>query len=225
MSRKLTAEQFQYMEDKVIEFNYLIGNDPDNQDLIPTYKNLCLEEGREYLVADKNDDHVERIDALVDSVFTGFMLNRLHEKERFGSWFDVVTDGNFRDSTFLTAFEAISQDEVFEYTTGLVIALYKESERYDIMGAFKRVSESNFSKAIPKEKVESGEIVIADCIKEVYDSGRYEGVTSEDLGSHYVIKALRDTKENLEYETGKIIKGDSWYRSVEQLGGLEEFIY
>ena len=223
MRRKLTEEQFQYMEDKVIEFNYLIGNDPNNQELIPTYKNLCLEEGREYLVADENDDHVERIDALVDSVFTGFMLNRLQEEVGYGNWFSMCTSG-VTTSTFQTAFSALGEEDIEGYTTGLPTALYKESERYNIMGAFKRVSESNFSKAIPKEKVESGEIVIADCIKEVYDSGRYEGVTSEDLGSHYVIKALRDTKENLEYETGKIIKG-SWYLSVEQLGGLEEFIY
>ncbi len=223
MSRKLTAEQFQYMEDKVIEFNYLIGNDPDNQDLIPTYKNLCLEEGREYLVADENDDHVERIDALVDSVFTGFMLNRLQEGVGYHDWFSKCTY-EVGASTFHTAFSALEEGDIEGYTTTLTIALYKESARYNIMAAFKRVCESNFSKAIPKEKVESGEIILADCIKEVYDSGRYEGVISEDLGSHYVIKALRDTKENLEYETGKIIKG-SWYLSVEQLGGLEEFIY
>ncbi len=224
MSRKLTAEQFQYMEDKVIEFNYLIGNDPDNQDLISTYNNLCLEEGREYLVADENDDHVERIDALVDSVFTGFMLNRLESASEYGDWFNLVTDGTERRVTFQDAFDDLTPEGSYGYTTNLPVVLLEESKRYDLFGAFKRVSESNFSKAIPKEKVESGEIVIADCIKEVYDSGRYEGVTSEDLGSHYVIKALRDTKENLEYETGKIIKG-SWYLSVEQLGGLEEFIY
>ena len=36
-------------------------------------------------------EHSERIDALVDSVFTGFMLNRLYTGEGFGEWlYDFV---------------------------------------------------------------------------------------------------------------------------------------
>lgn len=224
MDKMLTQEQLQYMEDKVLEWNVLFGNDLNNENLIDTYINLCIEEGTEWLQAVKDRNHVEIIDAICDSVFTGFMLNRLQQSKGYGKWFEVE-DLNYNiDVEALVNSLKGKYPDVFTYTSHLVCAVYCASKHYNIFEAFKRVSESNFSKAISKLAVENGEICLQGCISEVESAGRYEDVFIFETESHFLIKARKDLQEGKDYPQGKIIKG-SWYLSVEDLGGLEEFIY
>ncbi len=211
------------MEDKVLEWNVLFGNDLNNKNLIDTYINLCIEEGTEWVQAIKDQNHVEILDAICDSVFTGFMLNRLQEGGGYGKWFEV------EDLGFPVILEKFIEDlqtkQIHSYTTCLVAEVYQASQHYNILEAFNRVAESNFSKAISKLAVENGEISLQDCVTEVESAGRYEDVFVHETESRFLIKARKDLQEGKEYPDGKIVKGDSWYKSVEDLGGLEEFIY
>ncbi|WNO47328.1 hypothetical protein [Vibrio phage vB_VibM_10AMN] len=215
----LTIEDIKYFDKTVFEWNLLFGNDPENKDLIPVYVNLCLEEGSEGLTAKTLE---EELDAITDSIYTGFFLNRLTNTLDLQNKFTlgVVWD----DVEWKHLMKQLEGKHVDYYVNDLITKVLDLSDKYNIVGAFNRVTESNFSKAISKEKVNSGEIIIADCIKEVYDTGRYTSVFAEETDTHFIIKAKFDTQENKEYPSGKIVKG-SWYSSVEDLGGLSEFIY
>lgn len=222
MDKMLTQEQLQYMEDRVLEWNVLFGNDPDNTKLIDTYVNLCIEEGTEWVNAVNAGDRVEELDAICDSVFTGFMLNHL-QNGKYGSWFEVE-DLDYAGVKVEVLMYSLEDGEIYPYTTHLVGNIYQSSKTFNVFEAFKRVAESNFSKAISKLAVENGEISLQDCISEVESAGRYEDVFTFETDTHFLIKARKDVKEGKDYPEGKIVKG-SWYFSVEDLGGLEEFIY
>ena len=214
---QLTTEQFQEMEDKVLEWNVIFGNDLDDESLIPTYIKLCIEEGKEYLIADQEDNHVERIDALVDSVFTGFMLNRLEDGVGFGGWLQCVHGGEVY--TFEACLHELTKEnvDITGYSTLLLETLKEESKRYNLFGAFQRVYESNMSKAAPKT------VDIAKEVAYIESQGRYADVFAEESGEYLIFKAKRDLQEGNSFEKGKVVKW-SGFQSVEDLGGLEEFI-
>ena len=238
----LTVKQLEYMERRVLEWNVIFGNNLDDESLIPTYINLCIEEGKEYVNASqkalelfeencktfphmrenttllKRLEHSERIDALVDSVFTGFMLNRLSAGSGFGAWFSYdFKCGNYCFEDCLG--ELIGRvPSVGSYSNLLLSVLKEESVRYDIFGAFQRVTESNFSKAAPKT------VDVAEEIDYITSQRRYVDVFAEESGDYIIFKAKRDLQEGNFFEKGKIVKW-SGFRSVEDLGGLEQFIY
>lgn len=215
----LTVEQFQYMEDKVLEWNKVFGNDLNDKSLIPTYVNLCIEEGSEYVKADQTDNHVEKVDALVDSVYTGFMLNRLQEGQSYGKWFSAVITDNMTTPSLRILLSALKEYEyIYGYTTNLPVILLEESEHYDIFNAFKLITESNFSKAAPLS------VDIESEIEYITSQGRYADVFAEESNGYIIFKAKQDLQEGNTFEKGKIVKWRG-YKSPEDLGGLEQFIY
>ncbi|AUR87485.1 hypothetical protein NVP1101O_074 [Vibrio phage 1.101.O._10N.261.45.C6] len=234
------------MEDKVLEWNTVFGNNLDDGSLIPTYVKLCIEEGNEYVNApqkavelfkvkhgrmpSKNEEdqtelltikHCERIDALGDSVFTGFMLNRLQESAKYQEgdcWFTEMMTKGYDLVSMENILNLLEISDVYGYTTDLPLKLFQESERYNIFGAFQRICESNFSKAATKDVDIEKEIVY------IESQGRYADVFAEESGDYIIFKARKDLVEGNTFEKGKIVK-PSTFVSVEDLGGLEEFIY
>ena len=75
-----------------------------------------------------------------------------------------------------------------------------------------------FQKAAPKT------VDVAEEIDYITSQGRYADVFVEKSGDYLIFKAKRDLQEGNFFEKGKIVKW-SGFRSVEDLGGLEEFIY
>lgn len=234
----LTVTQLEYMEKRVLEWNKIFGNNLDDESLIPTYINLCIEEGKEYVNAHQKAlelfeafphmrenttllerlEHSERIDALVDSIFTGFMLNRLYTGEGFGEWFGFdFTIGNYCFEDCLGELDR-RLPSVGSYSNLLLFSLMEESKRYNLFGAFQRVAESNFSKAAPKTVDVDKEIIY------IESQGRYSDVFAEESDDYLIFKAKHDLQEGNFFEKGKIVKW-SGFRSVEDLGGLEQFIY
>lgn len=229
MKRVLTFKDMLYFQEEVIKWNALFGNSVEDQSLIPTYKNLAVEEllGKgELLDSLDAKDHEGICDGLVDFIFTaGFWLNLqgmyVTEKDKwfYNQDFNESTDGNFEEIVSLFA-DLLLEDYTFSLQTNLAVVLYLAADKYDIVGAFNRILESNTSKAVSK----SSGICPHDCCYEVVTAGRYTEVFFEDKGDFYLIKAHKDLQEGTDYPQGKIVKG-SWYHSVEELGGLGEFIY
>ncbi|AUR86282.1 hypothetical protein NVP1084O_075 [Vibrio phage 1.084.O._10N.261.49.F5] len=242
-NRQLTVEQFKYMEDKVLEWNTVFGNNLDDGSLISTYVKLCIEEGNEYVNApqkavelfkvkygrmpSKSEEdqtelltigHCECIDALGDSVFTGFMLNRLKTEDTYDDWFEEFVTSPLIITSFDELVHLLKKGELYTYTTYLTYQLLEDSERYNIFGAFQRICESNFSKAATKD------VDIEKEIAYIESQGRYVDVFAEESGDYIIFKARKDLVEGNTFEKGKIVK-PSTFVSVEDLGGLEEFIY
>lgn len=228
MKRVLTFKDMLYFQEEVIKWNALFGNSVEDQSLIPTYKSLAVEEllGKgELLDSLSAKDHKGICDGLVDFIFTaGFWLNlrgtyitqkdaRLCDQDFEYSWGGLGTIAAPLGDLLLA-------DDTFWLQTNLVVMLSMAAGKYDIVGAFNRILESNTSKAVSKA---SG-ICPHDCCDEVVTAGRYTEVFFEDKGDFYLIKAHKDLQEGTDYPQGKIVKG-SWYHSVEDLGGLREFIY
>ncbi|BAV80866.1 hypothetical protein [Vibrio phage RYC] len=225
--RKPTWQQILDMERAVLEWNELMGNKLDDETLIPTYYNLCEEEVKEGVEASSKE---EELDAICDQIFTGFMLNRLSNllgltgfKEYYES-FDVSqlrTDADIYYMWKSLLDDIKNGEDVGKLTMQTLAIIIYLSVDYDIVGAFERVCRSNFSKAIPLAHA-TGKY--DSFIKEVKKEGRYGDVFAVEQGNHLLIKAGIDTKEGKNYVKGKIVKG-SWYQSVEELGGLSEYIY
>ncbi len=217
--RILTAEDFTYMENEVLKWNKIAGNLPEDSSLINTYISLCIEEAKEGVKAEEEDDKVEHLDALCDSVFTGFFLNALHKGVTFPIK-NVTVETNDDGLDFEHMLSELQDKYIFGYMLALVDALGTLSNYYDLLGAFNRVLTSNMSKYIPM----SQEVDLTAEIASVEGQGRYGDVFVQEIDGYYILRAKKDLLEGVEYKQGKIVK-PSTFMSVEDLGGLEEFIY
>lgn len=228
-NKTLTLEDLLYFQETVIAWNKMFGNSVTDTSLIDVYKSLTEEEllgDGELLDSFNKKDDEGVIDGLVDGVFVSFMwcsLKGLTIKDD-DVWF---TEGNWNSP--LNKIESgavlrvlkgcLEENAPFDFQTYFVSLLSEMSCKYDLVGAFNRITESNYSKALSKQS----ELTVDECIQSVYDVGRYEDVFYEETDTHYIIKARIDTQEGKEYPSGKVVKG-VWYKSVEDLGGLKEFI-
>lgn len=228
-NKRLTPEDFLYMQDKVLEWNILFGNNPSNKGLISVYDGLVKEELDETLKAIKENNEPEIIDGLCDLMYVAGFRWLLEDVELDNLFLQNLHEGGHTSNDVLEALDDMVNGRKYIYSgytlqTLVVKLLHLVSEKYNILEVFNRVTESNFSKAISKEDVILGKIDLGDCIASVENERRYEEVYSEPCGEYYIIKAKVDKKENKTYPTGKVVKG-FWYKSVEDLGGLGEFIY
>jgi len=228
-NKKLTPEDFIYMQGKVLEWNILFGNDPSNKELISVYDGLVKEELNETLKAFEEVNEPEIIDGLCDLMYVAGFRWLLEDVELDDLFLQNLHKGYHTVNDVLEVLDDMVNGRKYIYSgytlqTLVVKLLYLGSEKYNILEAFNRVTESNFSKAISKEDVILGKIDLGDCIESVENERRYEEVYFESCGEYYIIKAKVDKHEDKVYPTGKVCKGD-WYKSVEDLGGLGEFIY
>lgn len=230
MKKDLLVDDFIiHMQNTVLDWNELFGNDVNNVDLIPAQKDFTIEEltGTDELVSSAmNDDDEGILDAICDVVYTGFFYlalsrNTYQLNERFVDHSDAIS---FMVGG-ITLKMALEQDNIDYFKSYLLNLLTFARTKYDLKKAFARVTESNYSKAIRLEG-EHDEINnhLRAYKKEIESVGRYADVWFAYKNGFYIVKANKDLRENKTFSTGKIIKG-SWYHSVEDLGGLEEFVY
>lgn len=227
--KKLTVEDILYFEDEVIKWNALFGNDVNDKSLIPTYHSLSKEEwfGKgEYLDSYNSGDIEGRLDGLIDSIFVGFYWAALEgfslQKEKtFLS--DLVVGKAIDDTTedlVILVGESLIYSQIYDYQTYLLCLLYKEQQHFDIRSGFDRVLRSNYSKAA---HVNDG-LNVQEEIASIEAQGRYGDVFAQYVGDHIIFRAKKDLQEGVVYEKGKVVKPHT-FKSVEDLGGLKEFIY
>lgn len=226
----LTPDDVYYMQSEVTKWNEVFGNSLTDKSLIPTYENLVREEwgGKgEYYESYLAGDLVGRADGICDLIFTGMMLatlNNCHYTKKDKGWLEYVLsrsnvdlDEEIQEIGLWINDAASIHSKISAHLPHLLRA---ESEYMDIRGAFDRVLESNYSKAISvPTKVDISEEIIR-----IEAQGRYADV-SVDINSEWVIlRAHRDLQEGKYFERGKVAKS-SLFKDVKDLGGLDEFIY
>lgn len=216
-----------YFQEKVLEFNKMFGNNLKDKSLVDVYRNLTDEEinGKKELLSSYADKDWEGVlDGICDTIFTGFMFLNLLDEAFKGESFIPVTDiKGINRYDFKLLAKSFEEGEYLYFKNALINLISKLCVISDVKAAFDRVYLSNMSKALNKSAV-SGEKYLQDLINGIEKEGRYSDLWWEDVGDYIVIKAGKDSVENKEYPSGKIMKG-SWYKSVEDLGGLEEFLY
>ena len=230
IKKVLTPEDIYYMQSEVIKWNEVFANSPADKSLIPTYENLVREEwgGKgEYYESYLAGDLVGRADGICDLVFTGMMLaalNECHYTENDRRWLEIVCsrpEVDLNDEVRNT--HSWINEGAFMHNklaASLPYLLRAESEYMDIRGAFDRVLESNYSKAIHI----STNIDIEDEIARIEAQGRYAEVFAEVNGEWIILRAHRDLQEGKYFERGKVAKS-SLFKDVKDIGGLDEFIY
>lgn len=223
----ITYKDILDMQQKVIRFNEVMGNDVNDKSLIPTHINLTKEESKELLQAYKDDNHEEVIDAIIDIFFTGcywwvlddFTLTGADPWFKEGYWTQsqgaIVEDIGYVLDTVNT--RAISST-IHDFQCNFLHLIGNVSKVYNLVGAFERVYQSNMSKTCLKKDVD-----VEKEIEYIETQGRYSDVFAEENGEYVVFKARKDLQEGNFFENGKIVKS-SEFVSVEDLGGLGEFI-
>lgn len=214
-------------QDKVLEWNNLFGNSVTNKDLIEDYRNYTLEEvgGKNELVysAIKGDEEGV-LDAICDVIYTGFMYLALNGKQFSQDAAFADISSSMSDMSAGVAMKlALEKKDVDKFQLYLINYLNYAKSKFYIKKAFSRVTESNFSKAFVLKDGETSHDLYK--YKEAVEkAGRYQDIFFEYHDGRYIAKAKTDLRENKTYSAGKIVKSDYWFKSVEALGGLKEFI-
>ena len=223
---KLTVEDFLYFQEEVIKWNEVFGNSRYDKTLISTYHNLTKEEfygKREYLDSVTTGNLVGELDGLIDMIFTGFFLavlcDNILSREHCQSLLNQ-TLCNFDEEDLDTFLSWDPLNNSFMVREALIDLLIRGSNLFNIRGAFDRVLESNYSKAVDVREP----INITEELFKIEKAGRYAELSTNTTGGYIIIKAHKDLREGKEYLKGKIIKS-SLFKSPEDLGGLDEFIY
>lgn len=228
----LTGEDILYMQEQVIKFNEIAGNNTKDKSLIPLYKSLTEEEllGEDELIDSWNKgDMVGVLDGLIDSVFVSFYWAVLNgygfSKNNTDKWYATAIDEveTYSTGELLSFLEdGLKFDKPFGYQTNFIILLYKLSEKFDIVSAFDIINESNLSKFVNSKReggVEQQDLDLE--LKYIGSQGRYDDVGYHKVGDYYVFTAKEDVKNNVVFSKPKIVKPSS-FKEVE---GLEQFIY
>ena len=225
--KEFTIDTFYRMLDKVVEWNEIGGNCPDDTSLIPVYTQLAREEmfgQNEFLQGYFTGDKVMMADGTADSIFTGGFLSVLTQTDT------LITDeyeckNEYR--TFAEAVSAYSSNLILEGDIGeslFAMCLYA-SEHFDVESVFNRVAESNFSKYLKIGFPETtGLDFLESQVNSIESEGRYGDVHFKEVNGYIVFLAGKDLQSGVVFDSPKIVKPTS-YKSPEDLGGLEEFIY
>jgi hypothetical protein len=223
--KKLTVEDLLYMEKCAQEFNILSGKTPFDKSDITSQVKYTLEEIKEGVLADQENDKVEELDAICDSIVTGFYLNGLVSGKGFcPTWVKFLLDTHSAPTTdWGVLVSNLEKGKYSLFSTQLMSKVIELSYKYDIVGAYNRVTESNLSKFTDLSLFPT-EVDILKQLDYIESQGRYGDLTYEIVGDKVVFKAYWDVREGVHFDKPKTIKPDS-FKSVEDLGGLEEFIY
>lgn len=204
----LTAKDFLHMQDKVIKWNELAGNvipklgRAIDLDLVKTYRQLSHEEvfGKNELLQGFEENDLEMIaDGLCDCVFTVFMWAALDrtplDPKRDLDWLEkverrdevIVNDNDDPKNLADHLGKDVKEDDAFSAQTHLIILLQTMNTKIDVMAAFEKVCESNYSKFPLTCEVPDP---LEEC-KLIEKKGRYVGITCKTLdeGRRYVFLA------------------------------------
>lgn len=222
----MTIDDFRQAISSVCDWNLVCGNDftKPTDALISTYQGLSEEEAQEFVDAILSLDYGEMVDAICDMMFVvgfgavlqGLVIDTIEPV--IGTYLDLIKAIKAKD--LKTALQVLA----YIVTSGEPLV---ETRKVDYVGAFARVLESNFSKFIPVDSISDDELK-AECAK-IESKGDYSGIKYEmrgdDVNQVYVLLASTDERCDppRHFKSPKIVKGSSFV-SVEELGGLDEFV-
>ena len=232
----LSAQDIKDFTQTVIDFNALIGNDLLTTDpvmkakLLKTYNTLSMEEitGEGELAESlEKGDKEGSLDGICDLLYTGLAYCVLEggkcNLNRGEEWFDNEvwkgdSHSSFVEESIHDMIYSLEKNKVYAFQTELLILLGHLHHKMDIVAGFKRVTESNFSKAMLTSSIEN----VGQEIQTIIDKGRYTGVATREVGEYTVFTATGDLREGKTFASPKVIKS-SQFKDVSELGGLLEF--
>ena len=229
-----TFDDLLYIQQSVIDWNIIFGIKPEDSQYVSLYHSLSKEEfnGKGEFYPSLMAGEIEGIaDGLGDMCFTVFQWAVLDGNMMLDnydrSWFDKIVVGNLVHDQHVSELDKhLVEGNSFGAQTSLIHLLYYYSRKeYDVMGIFNRIKESNYSKAVKKEKV----VDVQDEIDYIKEQGRYGDISCEEVVApngeeYYIFKAGQDVRSGVVFDKPKVIKSRQFV-SVEELGGLYEFIF
>ncbi len=222
--KQFTQETFDKMIDKVVFWNELAGNLPEDKSLEPVYLQLAREEmfgQNEFLQGWFTSDKVMQADGLADSVFTsGFLAVLTESAENF-----IIPDEDYRD--------IYSVEEIIGEYSGTLINIYgyelllenlyalclKMSVYMDVEAVFNAVYESNMTKYVHEASL--GDFDLEEEVGIIEEQNRYSGVDYHKVGSYYIFTAKQDVQSGVVFDKPKIVKPSTFKEPID----LTPFIY
>ncbi|CAH9014512.1 conserved hypothetical protein [Vibrio phage 501E54-1] len=219
--KEFTLETFERIIDKVVFWNSLAGNLPEDRGLEKIYLQLSREEffgQNEFLQGWFTGDKVMQADGVGDLLFTAGMLSRIVNDTQI-----IFKPSELNQLVVIEVVQHLSGDlinwaeSVYDSLFGLC---YKMSEVMDVESIFEVIYQSNVSKYVHTDNLYGGFCLDGE-VQAIESQGRYAEVDYKLVGDYYVFTALRDVKSGVVFDKPKIVKS-SLFKDVE---GLEEFIY
>ena len=222
----LTFADVLEMQRKVVQWNKLFGINPTDKEYIPLYKSLSDEEffgDSEFLESWNKKCEEGQLDGAADLSFTTFQWAVLDDNcidPADECWFEGIG----ADSDITPYIEGLGKElergDSFASQTELLHILKRLSTKYNVKAAFDRVCESNYSKAVHKDK----NVDIRAEIDYITSKGRYADITAEESGDYIIFKAGMDVESGVVFDKKKVIKSRQFV-DIPELGGLLEFKY
>ena len=219
MKKEFTQETFDRMLDKVVFWNSLAGNLPEDKSLEPVYLQLTREEmfgHNEFLQGWFTGDKVMQADGVADLIFTGGMLSRIQEDYR------IFTDSELQS---LKTEEVVAQlsSDLIEHggivNDSLYSLCFKMSEVMNVEAVFNAVYVSNMSKYV--HEAELGDFCLDEEVRLIEEQGRYSGVDYKQVGQYFIFTAKQDVQSGVVFDKPKIVKPSTFKEPAD----LTPFIY
>ena len=203
------SEVFQEFFDSVMLFNKTMGNDVNNKDLIPLYRNLLKEEAGEMAEAESAEDE---LDSIIDQLVVGKYLMSLVGYEEIEPYAPVTDYVDSSEGIAYWCDEEEDEDlgEIYARLEELMGVFLQLSINHK--GALMEIANSNMSKFIPVTGAlcwEQEEYFDTICV-DIEKQGRYTGVSWSRVGDNIV---FRDEK-------GKLMKAPTYWEP-----NLTQYIY
>lgn len=207
------------MIDKVVFWNKLAGNLPEDKSLEPVYLQLAREEmfgQNEFLQGWFTGDKVMQADGVADLIFTAGMLSRIQEDT-----YRVFSDTEVKDMTFSSPIGYMSDDLINKEAIydSLYVLCLKMSEVMNIEVVFNTVYESNMSKYV--HEVELGNFDLDEEVRLIEEQGRYSGVDYKQVGQYFIFTAKQDVQSGVVFDKPKIVKPSTFKEPID----LSQYIY
>lgn len=224
----LTFTDVLEMQHKVVQWNKLFGINPTDKEYIPLYHSLSKEEffdKGEFLESWNNDCDEGILDGAADLTFTVFqwaVLSGFNMEPIDECWFEGIESCS-EITHYVNALGLeleVKGGKSFGVQTVLLYILKGLSAKYNVKAAFDRVCESNYSKAVHKDK----NVDIEKEIEDITSQGRYGDITCETSGDYVIFKAGKDIRSGVAFDKSKVVKS-SFFVDVKDLGGLACFKY
>ena len=231
MKKQFTQETFDKMIDKVVFWNELAGNLPEDKSLEPVYLQLVREEmfgQNEFLQGWFTSDKVMQADGVADLIFTGGMLSCLQGDYR------IFTDSELQ-SLETEEVIALLSSTLIEYggivNDSLYSLCFKMSEVMDVESVFNAVYSSNMTKYATDDElagayqdqfgfIESVDFAEWQC-EQIEEQNRYSGVNYHKVGSYYIFTAKQDVQSGVVFDKPKIVKPSTFKEPID----LSQYIY
>lgn len=183
----------------VLSWNKVAGNDIRNKNLISLYDGLVHEELNEIFDSILNNDEVEFLDGLIDSLVVGSYLYALIYDDNFDNHENSQSIVNIK--SVIEKIKIIDIDKSISKEASVILhylenVAYTISDEIDIVGAFKEVMSSNWSKFPLVDSVNPENEVINIQKDKRYPEVSYSIVIDDHGNSRYVFRTPK----------GKVVK-------------------